>query len=75
MTFVPTENGIDVAKLSIPEPILFYDEVVLYEDELGDNGSAYLSIKVVLLIFLIDNVVLASHGFFLFDLAEILSSC
>lgn len=32
--------------LSRPDPILFFDEVDLYEDELADNGIALLSIKV-----------------------------
>ncbi|CEH17996.1 Uncharacterized conserved protein [Ceraceosorus bombacis] len=29
------------------EPILFFDEVVLFEDELGDNGTSAVSVKVV----------------------------
>lgn len=29
-----------------PDPILFFDEVDLYEDELGDNGMSLLSIKI-----------------------------
>lgn len=33
-------------KLRRPDPILFFDEVDLYEDELGDNGMSLLSIKV-----------------------------
>ncbi|KAJ3303140.1 hypothetical protein HDV03_004128 [Kappamyces sp. JEL0829] len=37
---------IDIAKLSRPDPILFYDEIMLYEDELGDNGSAVLNVRV-----------------------------
>lgn len=32
--------------LSRPDPILFYDEVVLYEDELADNGIAVMSCKI-----------------------------
>ena len=28
------------------DPILFFDEVDLYEDELGDNGISFLSVKV-----------------------------
>jgi len=32
--------------LSRPDPILFFDTVDLYEDELADNGIALLSIKV-----------------------------
>lgn len=38
--------GIPFNKLKTPDPILFFDEVVLYEDELGDNGIVSLSIKV-----------------------------
>jgi type 2A phosphatase activator TIP41 len=33
-------------KLRRPDPILFYDEIDLYEDELGDNGMSLLSIKI-----------------------------
>lgn len=40
------EEKIDVAALSSKEPILFYDEVVLYEDELADNGVSLLTVKV-----------------------------
>ena len=32
--------------LSRPDPILFFDSVDLYEDELADNGIALLSIKI-----------------------------
>lgn len=37
---------IDVVALASKEPILFYDEVVLYEDELADNGVSLLTVKV-----------------------------
>ncbi|KAF6176248.1 hypothetical protein GIB67_023539 [Kingdonia uniflora] len=37
---------IDVVALASKEPILFYDEVVLYEDELSDNGVSLLTVKV-----------------------------
>jgi len=37
--------SIDYEKLKIQEKILFFDEVVLYEDELDDNGCAKLSVK------------------------------
>ncbi|KAJ6965086.1 hypothetical protein NC652_003104 [Populus alba x Populus x berolinensis] len=40
------EEQIDVAALASKEPILFYDEVVLYEDELADNGVSLLTVKV-----------------------------
>ena len=32
--------------LARPDPILFYDDVMLYEDELADNGIAVMSVKV-----------------------------
>jgi len=41
----PTEEKINYEKLKIKEQILFYDEVVLYEDELDDNGCSSLSVK------------------------------
>jgi type 2A phosphatase activator TIP41 len=33
-------------RLRRPDPILLFDDVVLYEDELADNGIAMLSVKV-----------------------------
>ncbi|KAK9728375.1 Tap42 interacting protein [Basidiobolus ranarum] len=44
--FHNTTKTIDIEKLKNPEPILFYDHLVLYEDELADNGSAILSVKI-----------------------------
>lgn len=44
--FVPTEKKIPIEKLLRPDPILFYDEAILFEDELGDNGIAMLSTKI-----------------------------
>ena len=45
----PARDRIPVERLGpgSGEPILFYDEVMLYEDELGDNGSSMLNVKVV----------------------------
>ncbi|KAK2405110.1 TIP41-like protein [Trifolium repens] len=40
------KEQIDLIALSSKEPILFYDEVVLYEDELADNGVSLLTVKV-----------------------------
>ncbi|PON74741.1 TIP41-like protein [Parasponia andersonii] len=40
------KEKIDVATLAPKEPILFYDEVILYEDELADNGVSLLTVKV-----------------------------
>ncbi len=42
-----TKDRIDYEKLKEKERILFYDDVVLYEDELDDNGCAKLSCKIV----------------------------
>ncbi|XP_028780556.1 TIP41-like protein isoform X2 [Neltuma alba] len=41
------EEKIDVVALASKEPILFYDEVILYEDELADNGVSLLTVKVL----------------------------
>jgi len=43
---VETEQRIDYAKLKQQERIHFFDEVVLYEDELADNGAAVLTVKI-----------------------------
>ncbi|XP_058070028.1 TIP41-like protein isoform X2 [Magnolia sinica] len=40
------KEQIDLVALASKEPILFYDEVVLYEDELADNGVSLLTVKV-----------------------------
>lgn len=42
----PTEDRIDLERLKMKERILFYDDVCLYEDELGDNGTSMLSVKI-----------------------------
>ena len=44
---MPTELGIDYELLKRPDPILFYDELTLYEDELADNGAAQLTVRLV----------------------------
>ncbi|KAF2113471.1 TIP41-like family-domain-containing protein [Lophiotrema nucula] len=44
--FQPTETPIPLALLKRPDPILFFDDVMLYEDELADNGIAMLSCKI-----------------------------
>ncbi|KAJ1891457.1 Tap42 interacting protein [Kickxella alabastrina] len=46
LAFEPSQTGIDYAKLMVREEIHFYDENVLYEDDLGDNGISQLSYKV-----------------------------
>ncbi|KAF7061033.1 hypothetical protein CFC21_067763 [Triticum aestivum] len=41
-----TDDRIDLVALSAKEPILFYDEVILYEDELADSGISFLTARV-----------------------------
>ena len=44
----PTHPGIPLASLARTDiPILFFDEVPLFEDELGDNGIANATVRVV----------------------------
>jgi len=38
---------IPIVKLTRPDPILFYAEVPLFEDELHDNGSSTLLVRIV----------------------------
>jgi type 2A phosphatase activator TIP41 len=42
----PNTEPIPIELLKRPDPILFFEEVVLYESELDDNGISILSIKV-----------------------------
>lgn len=41
------ESLIDLERLKRQDPILFYDDNILYEDELADNGTAMLTIRLV----------------------------
>jgi type 2A phosphatase activator TIP41 len=40
-------HAIPMAELTRPDPILFYAEVPLFEDELHDNGSSNLLVRIV----------------------------
>lgn len=42
----PSSNPIPLDLLKRPDPIIFFDEVMLYEDEMADNGITLLSCKV-----------------------------
>ena len=44
-TWAPSAEQLNRAPLLARDPILFYDEVPLYESELDDNGVARLSVK------------------------------
>ncbi|KAI5284544.1 hypothetical protein KEM55_001018, partial [Ascosphaera atra] len=45
-SFAPSETPIPFELLKRPDPILLFDDVMLYEDELADNGISMLSVKI-----------------------------
>ena len=42
-----TTEEINMEMLKRPDPIVFYEEIVLYEDELADNGISKLNVRIV----------------------------
>lgn len=44
--FEPSSTPLPIELLKRPDPILFFDDVILYEDELADNGVTVLSCKI-----------------------------
>ncbi len=46
LSFQPSDKPIPLELLKKPDPILFFDEVMLYEDEMADNGITMLSCKI-----------------------------
>jgi type 2A phosphatase activator TIP41 len=44
--FESTDKSLPLHLLKRPDPIIFFDELSLYEDELADNGIAHYSCKV-----------------------------
>ena len=42
-----SDEKIDIEKLKVREKIHFYDDILLFEDELSDNGTSILSVKIV----------------------------
>jgi type 2A phosphatase activator TIP41 len=42
-----SSHSIPMAELTRPDPILFYAEIPLFEDELHDNGSSNLLVRIV----------------------------
>ena len=42
----PTKEQINLDKLKQQDKILFYNEIVLFEDELADNGVSILNVKI-----------------------------
>lgn len=47
VTLESTDARIDYEKLKEREPILWFEEVGLYEDELHDHGVSAMNVKVV----------------------------
>lgn len=45
--FSHSKVGINYELLMKEEAILFYDEILLFEDELADNGMSTLTVKIV----------------------------
>ena len=41
------KHTIPLAELTRQDPILFYAEIPLYEDELHDNGASHLLVRIV----------------------------
>ncbi|WAR07021.1 TIPRL-like protein [Mya arenaria] len=41
-----TSERIDLEKLKVREKIHFYEDIVLFEDELSDNGTSMMSVKI-----------------------------
>jgi len=50
-TPIPTNEQINIEILKRPDPILFYDDIILFEDELDDNGISKMNVRIVSLIF------------------------
>lgn len=44
---VPTDEQINTERLKQRDKILFYSEIMLFEDELHDSGCSFLSVKIV----------------------------
>jgi type 2A phosphatase activator TIP41 len=44
---VETDEKIDIELLKKKEKIYFFQDVILFEDELADNGCALLNVKMV----------------------------
>ncbi|KAE9417751.1 hypothetical protein Angca_008407, partial [Angiostrongylus cantonensis] len=44
-TVEPSDEAIDLERLKRQEPIGFYSQVTLYEDELADHGTTQMSVR------------------------------
>nr|XP_022344260.1 TIP41-like protein [Crassostrea virginica] len=45
ITVSETTERIDIEKLKVREKILFYEDMLLFEDELADNGTSLLNVR------------------------------
>lgn len=59
---IPTTERIDVSRLKKQEPIYLIDEIVLYEDELADNGISQLTVKFVHISLFFHHIII-THSF------------
>jgi len=50
LTVQPSTRRIDIEKLKVKEPIRYFQELYLYEDELDDNGATNCVVKIVSII-------------------------
>lgn len=68
-------NAIPMAELSRPDPILFYAEIPLFEDELHDNGSSSLLVRIVrestVIMNFLDTRILACNAHLLFHFVSV----
>lgn len=76
---VSTDEKIDINRLKEREKILFYHELILYEDELHDNGIATCSVKIVSKnienAFICFVLISACYAEFVFCAASLLFTC
>ena len=63
---------INYARLKQQVPIIFFDENILYEDELGDNGISMLAVKMVRNNVRCFYLFLARNGLWFLDLVDAL---
>lgn len=46
VTVESTDESINIERLKVREKILFFDDLMLFEDELADNGCSQLNVKI-----------------------------
>lgn len=53
-----TEERIDMERLKAREQIMFFDEILLFEDELHDHGVSMISVKIVSAVFMLKKLMI-----------------